>query len=647
MSKSLAGFRIKWGIASVLTLSTVSVIALLMTTTTLLDIRRTRAIFLEELEQRGLIMSRTLNDALFNSLYFSDIESLNVIAGVVAGLPDVLYVRVFRTDGRLLTDTGQQGLYTGGPVGNESGLVAVRGRRTQVQLKGDALEVSSRIEIGGEAIGGLQFGLSVSSVEAEIRAITAQRVRQSLALIGVGLVMSLLMTQYFVRPIKRLVGAAWKVAEGEFEFSVQTKRGDEIGELTLVFAEMTGSLRSSRNSLERRASELRRTNEQLTLALSERQRTETALQESEERFRTVFESAPIGMVIVKSVGRLDRSNLALQQMLGYTGDELRDMAVRDVTHPDYIEENVALFSELVGEKRDHYRYEKPNLRKDGQLVWVQVTVYRLPHTMNEFEGFAMLQDITERKRAEEALQRAHDDLEVRVRERTAEVSKTNQILKEEIVERTRAEERMRASLKEKEVLLKEINHRVKNNLQLISSLLSLQSGSLGDEQARHSLKECQNRIRSMALIHQNLYQSEDLARIDFDEYIRNVMVNLFHAYGINPNAVTPTINVDDISLGLDTAVPCGLIINELVSNSLKHAFPGGMRGQIHIELRSNDDGQVTLRVGDNGVGFPAALDFRKTESLGLELVNTLADQLEGTIELHGNSGTEFEIKFRE
>ncbi len=215
---------------------------------------------------------------------------------------------------------------------------------------------------------------------------------------------------------------------------------------------------------------------------------------------------------------------------------------------------------------------------------------------------------------------------------------------EEIAERSRAEEQIRASLREKEVLLKEIHHRVRNNLQVISSLLFLQSKNVRDQRSLEILQDSQNRVRSMALVHERLYQSQDLARVDFAKYVRSLVNHLFRSYGVNSNVIRLKVNVGDISLGVDTAIPCGLIINELVSNSLKHAFPDGREGEIHIELRS-DDGGCTLMIGDNGVGFPKGLEFRRVGTLGLQLVNTLVNQLEGTMELDRSSGTAFTIGF--
>ncbi len=218
----------------------------------------------------------------------------------------------------------------------------------------------------------------------------------------------------------------------------------------------------------------------------------------------------------------------------------------------------------------------------------------------------------------------------------------------EIADRQRAEERLHISLREKEVLLKEIHHRVKNNLQVVSSLLSLQAHAAQDATSPEVLRESQNRIKSMALIHEELYQSQDLGRVDFGEYVRHLTTHLFRAYQVNPGLIALHVSVSkDVKLGIDTAIPCGLIVNELVSNAFKHAFAGGRSGEVKVELERNGGRQLILRVSDNGAGFPAGVDFRNTESLGLQLVTTLVDQLDGTIELDQEGGARFKITFME
>ncbi len=216
---------------------------------------------------------------------------------------------------------------------------------------------------------------------------------------------------------------------------------------------------------------------------------------------------------------------------------------------------------------------------------------------------------------------------------------------QDITERKQVEvDRIKASLREKEVLLKEVHHRVKNNLQIISSLLRLQSETQKNQSPRDVFKESQNRIRSMALIHEKLYHSQDLSKIDFSEYVRNLASNLFLSYDVDMQRIKLEVNVDEVSWDVGTAIPCGLIINELISNALKHAFPENRPGQIRIELRKEQE-KFLLIVADNGVGFPKDMDFHQSKSLGVQLVNMLTEQLNGTIDLHSDGKTEFRVLF--
>lgn len=224
------------------------------------------------------------------------------------------------------------------------------------------------------------------------------------------------------------------------------------------------------------------------------------------------------------------------------------------------------------------------------------------------------------------------------------------------LERSRAEEKMRSSLNEKDVLLKEIHHRVKNNLQLVSSMFNLQSTSVGNGQTKELFKESQMRIKSMALIHEKLYHAKDLAQIGFSEYAQSLIASLFRTYKSHSKAVSLRMDIKDVSLDIDTAIPCGLILNELVTNSLKHAFPSTKKGRIYVGIRSesiaNDEknpsdkkSKITLSVSDNGVGLPNNINLHKTKSLGLQLVSTLTDQLDATVRLSRKKGTSYRISF--
>ena len=208
------------------------------------------------------------------------------------------------------------------------------------------------------------------------------------------------------------------------------------------------------------------------------------------------------------------------------------------------------------------------------------------------------------------------------------------------------EAQLRESLNEKETLLKEIHHRVKNNLQIISSLLYLQSRKITDQAILDMFQDGQNRVKSMALVHEKLYQAQDLAHVDFADYLRNLARYLFRSYRVARQDIALKVDVEHLSLDVDIAIPCGLIVNELLSNALKHAFPSGQAGEVRLELKQpNEAEHLMLIIRDNGVGFPPDLNFKRTRSLGLQLVNNLVRQLNGTIELTYDNGTIFRITF--
>jgi two-component sensor histidine kinase len=217
------------------------------------------------------------------------------------------------------------------------------------------------------------------------------------------------------------------------------------------------------------------------------------------------------------------------------------------------------------------------------------------------------------------------------------------------LQRKHGEDRMKAALEEKEVLLREIHHRVKNNLQIISSLLNLQAGSLRDPAVLEMLKESQNRVRSMAMVHEQLHRSRNLSRIDLREYVRNLVAGLFSSYGVSSSQIALLVEVADVCLPIDLAVSCGLVVQELVSNALKHAFPDGRQGQITVSLivRTAEAGEQSyeLTVRDNGVGLPDGISPETGRSLGLRLVRILAEQLNATLHCGDGSGAEFRIEF--
>ncbi len=338
----------------------------------------------------------------------------------------------------------------------------------------------------------------------------------------------------------------------------------------------------------------------MVLDITERKHVEEALELSQ----FCIDKASVGIFQISEYGNIRSVNEHACRSLGYTMEELCSMTLFDIdptfTREIFIEHRKMLCSS--GSRT----FETMHRRKDGSIFPVQITVNYL-----EFRG------------------------------RKFTVS-----FAEDITERRRAEDQIKASLLEKEVLLKEIHHRVKNNLQIISALLELQSESIPNGKTRSAFRESQDRIKSMALVHQKLYMSEDLAQIDFAGYIKSLTDYLYRAYEGETDRIRMSFDLEGVSLGIDEAVPCGLLVNELVSNSLKHACPDCRKGEISVSLCESDDGLVTIEISDNGVGLPSGLDFHDSETLGLQLVNMLTRQLGGEIDINGDEGVSIMLRFK-
>jgi PAS domain S-box-containing protein len=339
--------------------------------------------------------------------------------------------------------------------------------------------------------------------------------------------------------------------------------------------------------------------------ITERKRAEEELRESEEKFRVLAETSPTAIFLFQGE-MIIYANPATERLFGYSAEELLQMRFWDWAHEDFRE--MVRASGLARQRGEAVpgRYESRFVTKASEDRWLVVSAGLIEYHGRP-AGVASFLDITESKR-----------IEVQLRD----------------------------SLAEKELLLKEVHHRVKNNLQVISTLLDLQADTIHDDVLQKSLKDCQDRIKAMALIHEKLYESSDLARIDFWEYIEGLVGHLLSSYVDDPQRIVMKVDVGDIQMGIDRAIPYGLIINELVSNAIKHAFPNGRSGEIAISLRADDGGGLTLTVADNGVGLPPGLDFRNTETLGLQLLNLLTKQLRGELSILNDGGAAFIIRFK-
>lgn len=340
--------------------------------------------------------------------------------------------------------------------------------------------------------------------------------------------------------------------------------------------------------------------------ISTRKKMEEALIESEQKFRTMVENSLQGIFIVQDM-EMVYANEALSQIMGYSLEEIQALSqeeMRGIIHPEDQNKVWGRMADRLAGKDVPSRYEFKAIKKNGDTVWMEMVSNRI-----EYEG-------------KPAVQGAIID----------------------VSDRQQADEQIKASLKEKEVMLREIHHRVKNNMQIILSLLRIQSRTVADKETREVFKQSQNRIRSMALIHEALYKSGDLAHIDFADYISRMTTHLLSIYREDLGHVEVKQEAEGVFLDINKAIPCGLIISELVSNSLKHAFPERREGNVLIRMTMNK-GKNELVVKDDGIGFPAGLNFRKTETLGLQLVTDLVLQVSGSIQLKRTEGTEFIVKF--
>jgi PAS domain S-box-containing protein len=341
--------------------------------------------------------------------------------------------------------------------------------------------------------------------------------------------------------------------------------------------------------------------------ITERKRADEALRASEEKYRVVFETTGTAIVIVKD-DIISMVNTEFEKLSGYSKKEVEgkkswtEFIVKEDL--ERMKEYYRLYKIDPGAVPNTYEFKACD--RYGNIKDIFMRIALIPNTK---KMVVSLLDITEHKQAEESL---------------------------------------RISFKEKEILLREVHHRTKNNLQVILSLLDLQSLTIRDKKMLGGIKDIQNRIRSIALVHEKLYQSKDLSNVNLKNYIQEVTNALIKSYEGSKQRISLILDIDNIFISLDTITTCGLIVNELVSNSLKYAFPNNRKGKIKIALHATDGKEMELQISDDGIGLPDGLDFRNTKSLGLKLVRWLAeDQLGGEVVLKGKKGTDFLIKFKE
>lgn len=325
-------------------------------------------------------------------------------------------------------------------------------------------------------------------------------------------------------------------------------------------------------------------------------------------------------IITKGLDGIIRSwNPSAERLLEYSAEEMIGQHISRLLPEDRQDEEAVILAK-IGRNEPVSHFETVRRRKSGSLVAVSLTISPIRNRDGVIVGASkIMRDITERKQHLEQLQRLNAELESRILARTAE-------------------------LRERDVLIQEIHHRVKNNLQVVSSLISMQVRSIPDHDTRVALRECQSRVETMAQIHEMLYQSKDYARIPFSGYTKALTQRVLSASEVSPSGITIRYRMDELFLAVNQAIPCGLVLNELIANALKHAFPAGV-GTIDIELRRIPDDRILLAVSDDGVGIASDFDPARSTLLGVGLVMALVKQLDGTLELIRRPGTTFRIIF--
>ncbi len=390
---------------------------------------------------------------------------------------------------------------------------------------------------------------------------------------------------------------------------------------------------------------IQRAHQKLQEEMYERGRIEQALRESERIYRAIGESLNYGIWLCDAAGRNTYASTSFLQLVGMTQEDCSRFGWEQVLHSDDDQHTAAAWKECLRTEgrwdrelriRDCTGNSHPVLMRGGPvkdengrlLCWAGITL-----------------DISDLKRAELELQQAHADLERRIVDRTLELTHVNEQLQQEVHDHSLAEQRLRERAEEKEVLLREVHHRVKNNLQVISSLLYLQSQQTSDQGSVTMFNESQQRVRSMALVHERLYRSPDLTQVDFAEYIVSLTNSLFGSNRVDSDRIRMIVDVREVKLSVDRAVPCGLLVNELMTNSLKHAFVGREWGSIQVTLRNVTDTEVMLSVADDGCGLPHHINPDSATTFGMQVVMALVEQLHGCLHVKRQSGTEFCVRF--
>ncbi len=452
-------------------------------------------------------------------------------------------------------------------------------------------------------------------------------------LLFIGAVICVIVSGTIAKPIVKLQHGTEEIMKGNLSYKVGTRTGDEVGALSRAFDTMTANLKESGRELEAYSRGLEKKVEERTarldelLAESEQQRvaisnmladvtvtkddlalTGEKLKQKSEEQKALLSTIPAFVYFKDRGGNYVAANDAFADLVGIPVDEIAGKTDYDFFPEVRAAALIADDQEVMESGEPIYDIEELITRADGESMWTSTSKTPFFDSDGTVIGMVgMTLDITEHMKAEDQI---------------------------------------KASLAEKVVLLREIHHRVKNNLQVVSSLLNMQARAAKNEDSIDVLTESKNRINAMALIHAQLYESNDLSEINMNDFVNKLLVQLLQSYPVQGTQITKNISIADCPVPISLAVPVGLIVNELLSNALKHAFVGRKEGKIEVNLTASEEGRINMTVSDDGVGLPAGFDIDATGTLGLRLIKILTeDQLDGTMEVISKEGTTFNIEF--
>jgi len=520
----------------------------------------------------------------------------------------VLEVSVFNLEGKLLTKVERS--ETGLPKTSVKEDAATRHRIFEILMKSSSfyyLEDNSKAEFWSPVITSSRYSAEDASLSLEKD--LSGRQERIIGFVAITVDKGMLKKQLHNLLFKSiLIGIAFLVIGSYFIYLITKGVTRPLNRLTqgVKTLEKGGIVKEVHIETKDEIGRLARAFNDMSKSLSKRERE---LRESEKKYRTILDSIEEAYFEVDLRGNFIFFNDSLSKILGYSKDELIGMNHRDYMPPETGKEIFKVFNQIyrTGKPRRKHTYEV--IKKDGSHGFHGLVASLMQDKDGQPIGFRGI---------------AHD-----------------------ITERKRAEEKITASLKEKELLLQEIHHRVKNNMQVISSLLKLQAATIKDETLRAPFRDSEHRVRAMSLVHEKLYQSKDLTHVPFKDYLQSLIRYLYQSYTPQAETIELTSEIEELPLTITHAIPCGLIVNELVSNALKHAFPGERKGTITLSLRSPEPHTYELTVSDDGIGLPETIDLHTTKSLGLHLVSILVeDQLKGEIEVERTGGTRFRITFK-